>query len=284
MKEENNTSAEYQSELLKCEICGKQMKSITNSHLRDKHNMTTEEYRIIYPNSKMIRDGHNSKLSEWRNSERNKAHCVEMNKITANCEKRKQKCREVTQSLEYRQNHSRRMKEYVKRHPESIVWKSIRGKNHHHYGKSNWQRWFDKYGEEVANQKLAEWKQKNRIPSTSRDTKIERNVRSILEKHQIEYIHQYDKISSIYIDFFIPKANLALEIHGDYWHANPKKYKPDEEIKYPGNRTIKASEIWDKDRKRVEKIKSLGYSVIELFESDITEDTVINSINRLIKI
>jgi hypothetical protein len=33
MKEENNTSAEYQSELLKCEICGKQMKSITNSHL-----------------------------------------------------------------------------------------------------------------------------------------------------------------------------------------------------------------------------------------------------------
>lgn len=284
MKEENNTSAEYQSDLLKCEICGKLMKSITNSHLRDKHNMTTTEYRERFPSSKMIRDEHNKKFDVWRNSDGNKNHCIEMNKMIANSEERKESCRRATRKSEYREKLSHIMKEYVGNNPNSIMWKSIRGQEHHHYGKSNWQRWFEKYGEEIANQKLSDWKLKNKVPSTSRDTSIEKIVKSILEKNGIDYIHQYDKISNLYVDFFIPNLNLVLEIHGDYWHANPKKYNADEKIKYPGGRIIAASDVWNKDKLRVEKIKSLGYSVIEIFASDITEENVINSINGLIKI
>jgi G:T-mismatch repair DNA endonuclease (very short patch repair protein) len=279
MKEKIDIELQNQDSLLKCEVCGKKLKSITNSHLRTKHNMTTDEYKSIYPNSKMISDNHNQKLDNWRKSDKNRLNCFEMNKIISKCEKRKDSCRKATQSISYRKNHSEVMKNYVRNHPESVVWKSIRGADHHHYGKSNWQRWFEKHGKDIADQKLLEWKEKNRIPGTSRDTKIEKYVKSILEKYNITYIHQYHRVDKFYIDFFIPTANLALEVHGDYWHANPRKYKADDVIKYPGNRKLKASYVWERDKRRVETIKSFGYSVVELFESDISEETVVGILN-----
>lgn len=57
------------TELIKCELCGKKFKSITNSHLKNKHNMTTMEYKQQFSNSNMISESHLNKLSEWFNSE-----------------------------------------------------------------------------------------------------------------------------------------------------------------------------------------------------------------------
>ena len=43
-------------------------------------------------------------------------------------------------------------------------------------------------------------------------------------------------------DIFIPKYNLLIEYNGDYWHANPTKYKADY-FNHKKNKT--AQEIWD---------------------------------------
>ena len=40
-------------DLVKCEVCGKLMKQITNTHLK-KHSITTEEYKNLFPNSKTL--------------------------------------------------------------------------------------------------------------------------------------------------------------------------------------------------------------------------------------
>jgi len=38
---------------IKCRICNKELKQITNTHLK-KHNMTIEEYKEMFPNEKML--------------------------------------------------------------------------------------------------------------------------------------------------------------------------------------------------------------------------------------
>jgi hypothetical protein len=58
----------------------------------------------------------------------------------------------------------------------------------------------------------------------------------------------------------------AYEFMGDFWHANPKIYKPEQKIK-----GYTAQEKWEKDLKRAEVIKSMGYDLVIIWESDWNE-------------
>ena len=50
-----------------------------------------------------------------------------------------------------------------------------------------------------------------------------------MDKLGIEYVYQFEaKDIKRYFDFFIPNSNIILEIDGDYWHANPEKYKEED--------------------------------------------------------
>lgn len=79
-----------------------------------------------------------------------------------------------------------------------------------------------------------------------------------------------------YPDVLIRKHNIIFEFYGDYWHANPKKYKAEDKIK---DKTAK--EIWEHDRKREEALCKLGFKVIIVWESDYKEQK--NLILRYIK-
>lgn len=275
-------SADNQNNLLKCEICGNYYKSITNTHLKNKHNMTTEEYKLQFPDSKMIRNSHFNKLAEWIYSEQNSAHWRLQADLQRDSTKRKENAKMVAKSDEYRRNHSKIMKQVVRDNPEKfrVMHESIRGEEHHHYGKSNWQRWYESYGKEEADKRLLDWKRKNKIPGGSKNTKIELKVKKILNDNSIKYIHQFDRISGMYNDFYLPEYNLIIEVDGDYWHANPNKYEANQLIKYPGNRLLKAKDVWEKDKKRDEVIKENGYFVSRIFESDITEKRILSIIEN----
>lgn len=62
------------SNYVECKICNKQMKLISNSHLK-KHNMTPKEYLELYPNEKLISDdsknAHQQKLLDSSNKRKN---------------------------------------------------------------------------------------------------------------------------------------------------------------------------------------------------------------------
>ena len=88
--------------------------------------------------------------------------------------------------------------------------------------------------------------------------------------------------SVYFIDGFIEEYGVAVEFNGDYWHANPKKYKPDDIIYFPGKQE-KVSDIWEKDAQRNVNIEfSLNVKVVIVWEGDFLKDKT-GTIKRIAK-
>jgi len=69
------------------------------------------------------------------------------------------------------------------------------------------------------------------------------------------------------VDEIHKEASLIVEINGDYVHANPSIYEEDEQIRLRGSSYL-ARDKWKSDRKKIETLKSIGYDVIVIWESD----------------
>lgn len=84
-----------------------------------------------------------------------------------------------------------------------------------------------------------------------------------------EYEVLIDEINRVfYLDFYIEDLNVCVEFFGDYYHANPKKYRnPDALIKFRS--VYKVSDIWTRDKNRIENLKKYrGIKTIVVWESD----------------
>lgn len=58
-----------------------------------------------------------------------------------------------------------------------------------------------------------------------------------------------------------------IEYNGDYWHANPEKYKDGQSISYPGNiKTV--NEIWERDKVKNDLANKYNYDLLIIWESD----------------
>jgi len=75
------------------------------------------------------------------------------------------------------------------------------------------------------------------------------------------------KVGSEYfiVDGFDPLTNTIYEFNGDFWHGNPKKYKP-EDINKVSGKTF--GELYKLTIKKEKKLKQHGYNVVSIFESD----------------
>lgn len=58
-----------------------------------------------------------------------------------------------------------------------------------------------------------------------------------------------------------------IEFYGNYWHANPKMYTENHNI-----RGHVAKDIWNRDAIREQELKDLGYDVLVIWEKDFTEN------------
>ena len=76
------------------------------------------------------------------------------------------------------------------------------------------------------------------------------------------------KSGKIYIADGI-KGNTVIEIHGDYWHANPNL--PEFRHGHMKHKTIKKThqEIWDKDEAKRQDILDAGYGYQQYWESQL---------------
>lgn len=72
-------------------------------------------------------------------------------------------------------------------------------------------------------------------------------------------------------DIIFPDKKVVIEIYGDRWHANPIKYKK-EDIIHTWYGDLKACDIWERDGIRERHIKSLGYDLIIIWETDINKN------------
>lgn len=70
-----------------------------------------------------------------------------------------------------------------------------------------------------------------------------------------------------YRSYDVKVGNKLIEVQGDYWHANPKKYQPDDIIKWSMGK-MTAKQVWIRDEFKCELAKSLGYELFVVWESD----------------
>ena len=117
--------------------------------------------------------------------------------------------------------------------------------------------------------------QKNRhsdgkyIHSFSKISKAEKEIKQYLDSRGIESITQYwVKGIPYYYDFYLPKYNLIIEYNGDYWHANPKKFKSGEYLNIANRGSILVDDIWKRDFEKKEAIEKLRYNLIYIWEND----------------
>lgn len=271
-----------------CPICGKKFKQISMAHLRDHHNLSVEEFKSLYPDAKLtctklIEDhlvgennpGSKSKIDEETIRKRS-PYCLEFwivrgktkEDYEAFIEKERQKApfRENACTIEY----------YTKRgYSEEEAKKIISTKTI----SNGLDFYIKKYGEEegrkLYSKRIKNWADKTFLGNT-RSNKADTCIAEVLFGFEInekdflygenEYrLFDIEERKLYDLDLLNVANNKVIEFHGDYWHCNPKKYKPD----YINKRKKKtAQEIWDYDKRKIEIIKKHGFEVMIIWESD----------------
>ncbi len=101
----------------------------------------------------------------------------------------------------------------------------------------------------------------------NRVSKLEQQVADMLAKAGIDYIAQYhirgtDGRFQACIDFYIPDRNIAVEVNGTYWHADPRFYDQD---------ALTGSQLRTKSfyERKMSLLHDLGIGIVELWEHDI---------------
>lgn len=87
---------------------------------------------------------------------------------------------------------------------------------------------------------------------------IEQVAHGVLDNWRVEYQTQV-RVGPYFLDIYVPRLNLALEIHGCYWHACDICGYQD-------------ADRQEHDRLRKEFITKSGYRMVEVWEHDIERD------------
>lgn len=138
-------------------------------------------------------------------------------------------------------------------------------------GKANRLSYYiEKYGEE------GEIIFKNKIQNSIKKcykgyhTSINERLNNLLTKYGFSFEREYvirrtdDVTKHFSYDFFVA-GKLIIEMNGAFWHADPKRYKKNDLLNFPGRKVV-AKDIWEKDRIKIELAKKHGYNILVFWE------------------
>ena len=76
-----------------------------------------------------------------------------------------------------------------------------------------------------------------------------------------------------------------IEFNGDFWHANPKIYKPNDVLNWFNKAYDIAEDVWKRDANRLSIFEALGFKVHVVWESDYAEnpDKVVEECVKFLK-
>ncbi len=97
------------------------------------------------------------------------------------------------------------------------------------------------------------------------------------ENITITYEFPFEKGSRTRADGYCIATNTIYEFHGDCWHGNPKRYNQEDNC-HPRDKSLTAGYLYQKTIEREEKIKSLGYNLVVMWESDWKEQQRLSKI------
>lgn len=95
-------------------------------------------------------------------------------------------------------------------------------------------------------------------------TWIENEVERALISANIRYDSQWE-FGRNTIDFYVPDKKIAIEVNGDFWHANPEIYGKTKPLHRYHARVIA------KDTLKLAKLREAGIEVMVVWEKDLTE-------------
>lgn len=95
-------------------------------------------------------------------------------------------------------------------------------------------------------------------------SKLESMVAAEFDRIGLKYESQYE-LEGFHYDFYLPEYNVLLEVHGDYWHGNPRVY--DTESLNPMQRKNIGL-----DKMKYSICNKLGISLYILWECDVRKN------------
>ena len=101
-------------------------------------------------------------------------------------------------------------------------------------------------------------------------SKPNKEILDFLQKELKEFGFKAEQyISGFYADVFSKKHSIIVEFNGGYWHCDPRDY---DKKYFNKKKNMYANEIWEKDEKRLNFLKGLGYKVYIIWEKDFNEN------------
>lgn len=288
---------------VECKECGKMYNSLTWKHLKH-HGLSVVEYKDKHPGALTSAP---YGIQKGKITELNMVMKYGFDEGSKRWDAYKEK-QANSNSFEYKREKygwtREQYDEYNKRRGSS-------GKSNGNYGKGYLHFWKEKYGEEIAEEMN---KRSALLKTHNLENFIKRNGGDVEKANDdyIEYLTSrnsnlyYSEISQslfrdifekykknvffaelnnewfvrcgsqfYFVDFYDKTTGKVIEFNGDFYHANPSLYEADDELNYPGvDGTIKASELWEKDEKRLANINKNEYikDILIVWESDFNED------------
>ena len=104
------------------------------------------------------------------------------------------------------------------------------------------------------------------------------NISYTRQFHIKGYRHPYD--------FYLCGSKVIIEVNGDFWHANPNIYNENDILNFPEKGKLLAKDIWENDKKHIDKATENGFVVISIWETEIrkrNDDELSNYILEILK-
>ena len=161
------------------------------------------------------------------------------------------------------------------------IWDKIK----HDRGKSSrYEYYVEKYGNE-APKKWAERIQaigKHYDSKSSCISSLNKIIGEFLTQNNIEFESEFilweTDVRPRYYDFKI--GNILIELNGTFWHADPRKYKETDILKFPGTNGIVAKDIWEKDKIKRNLAINNGFQIIYYWELEIIDPVALEKIKN----
>jgi G:T-mismatch repair DNA endonuclease (very short patch repair protein) len=108
---------------------------------------------------------------------------------------------------------------------------------------------------------------------------LEETLYATIKEHGIDLERQFF-VGGHSFDFRIPGQKLLIETHGDFWHANPSRYRAEDILPHPGG-DVTARELWERDALKQRRAAEAGYAVMVVWEADFPKLDVARFVDML---
>jgi len=197
---------------------------------------------------------------------------------------------------EYNKSRSVTLGNLIKKHGEEMglnMWQKYIERQRYTCSK---EYFLEEYGEIIGLEKYRNFvikriEQKSEFGYSEISQKI---FEKVIQKLNTNYIYFYGDREKIFnndlkyylLDFYIEELDLGIEFNGDIWHGNPKMFN-ENDTPNPFDKKLLAKSIWQKDKIKIDFIKTKISDVIIVWESELKEkgldkltDELVNKIEK----